>query len=64
MYAYSFWNVVLILLKETPQKNAHKTLPSFATRFTTTGGGLRPDYRLYALGVVSCKNHTSQEQFE
>ena len=37
VYAYSFWNMVLILLKETPQQNAHKTLPSFATRFTTTG---------------------------
>lgn len=48
-----------VLDKGNPQQNVHKTLPSFATRFTTTGGGLRPDIRLYALGVVSCKNHTS-----
>ena len=31
-----------VLDKGNPQQNAHKTLPSFATRFTTTGGGLRP----------------------
>ena len=64
MYAYSFWNMVLILLKETPQKNAHKTLPSFATRFTTTGGGLRPASvcTLWALSrakITRAKNSSS-----
>ena len=64
VYAYSFWNMVLILLKETPQKNAHKTLPSFATRFTTTGGGLRPASvcTLWALSrakITRAKNSSS-----
>lgn len=64
VYAYSFWNMVLILLKETPQQNAHKTLPSFATRFTTTGGGLRPASvcTLWALSrakITRAKNSSS-----
>ena len=64
VYANSFWNMVLILLKETPQKNAHKTLPSFATRFTTTGGGLRPASvcTLWALSrakITRAKNSSS-----
>ena len=56
--------MVLILLKETPQQNAHKTLPSFATRFTTTGGGLRPASvcTLWALSrakITRAKNSSS-----
>ena len=50
--------------KGNPQQNAHKTLPSFATRFTTTGGGLRPASvcTLWALSrakITRAKNSSS-----
>ena len=64
VYAYSFWNMVLILLKETPQKKRSQNSPEFCYTFYDHRGWSTSSLRLYALGVVSCKNHTSQEQFE
>ena len=50
--------------KGNPPKKRSQNSPEFCYTFYDHRGWSTSSLRLYALGVVSCKNHTSQEQFE